>query len=255
MDKSPANPVLGGKLGTCFDVALLKDGNTYRMYFSWRPKKSIALLESQDGMHWSEPLVVLGPNEKTDWEAEVNRPVVVKKEDGYHLWYTGQAKGRSCIGYATSPDGKTWRRKGDHPVLSPQQSWEKVAVMCPYVIWDEPKQFRMWYSGGEQYEPDAIGYATSADGTTWTRNPSNPIFAADPKTAWEQHKVTACEVVKQGEWHLMFYISRVHQAPLSSSFAAAATLSGSNPNFRCSSFSGAEAPNVFIPMTRPASPT
>src|SRR5262245_21430177 len=41
----------------------------------------------------------------------------------------------------------------------------------------------------------------------------------------------------------------------SSSFAAAVTRSGSNPKCRCSSLSGAEEPNVFMPMTRPAAPT
>jgi len=41
----------------------------------------------------------------------------------------------------------------------------------------------------------------------------------------------------------------------SNSFAAAATCSGSNPNFLCSSLSGAEAPKVFMPMTRPDRPT
>src|SRR5262249_46830030 len=45
-----------------------------------------------------------------------------------------------------------------------------------------------------------------------------------------------------------------HDLP-SSSLAAAATRPGSNPNFSCSAFSGAEAPNVFMPMTRPALPT
>jgi len=123
------------------------------------------------------------------------------------MWYTGQAKGHSWIGAAASPDGKTWTRLSDKPVLSPEQPWEKVAVMCPHVVWDAQAQlFRMWYSGGEQYEPDAIGYATSADGLAWTRNKSNPVFAADPKTPWEQHKVTACQVVKQGDWWVMFYI-------------------------------------------------
>ena len=29
--KSPKSPVLGGDLGTCFDVTVLKDGDTYRM--------------------------------------------------------------------------------------------------------------------------------------------------------------------------------------------------------------------------------
>ena len=41
--KAKANPVLGGKLGTCFDMAVLKEGERYRMWFSWRPKKSVAL--------------------------------------------------------------------------------------------------------------------------------------------------------------------------------------------------------------------
>jgi predicted GH43/DUF377 family glycosyl hydrolase len=92
-------------------------------------------------------------------------------------------------------------------VLSPDQPWEKVAVMCPHVQWDESaKLFHMWYSGGEQYEPDAIGYATSPDGKAWTKFAGNPVFHSDPKHAWEQYKVTACQVVRQGGWQYMFYI-------------------------------------------------
>ena len=60
------NPVLGGELGTCFDVTLLREGDTYRMWFSWRPKQSVALVESRDGTHWSEPRIVLEPNRNTD---------------------------------------------------------------------------------------------------------------------------------------------------------------------------------------------
>ncbi len=45
--KYEGGPVLGGDLGTCFDVAMLRENETYRMWFSWRPKESIALVESQ----------------------------------------------------------------------------------------------------------------------------------------------------------------------------------------------------------------
>ncbi len=205
--KHAGNPVMGGKYGTCFDISVLKENN-YRMWLSWRPKKSIALVESADGIHWSEPpRIVLGPRKETGWEDDLNRPVVLKRADGYHMWYTGQAKGRSWIGYATSPDGVAWQRRSDKPVIASEQPWEKVAVMCPHVIWDEAaRQFRMWYSGGEQYEPDAIGYATSPDGLTWTKHAANPVFRPDPACAWEKHKVTACQVIKQGDWHLIFYI-------------------------------------------------
>ena len=207
--KFEGNPVMGGKYGTCFDISVLKEGDTYRMWLSWRPKKSIALVESKDGIHWSEPpKAVFGPRLETGWENDINRPYVLKRADGYHMWYTGQAKGRSWIGYATSSDGVTWKRMSDKPVLSPDQPWEKnIAVMCPSVLWDETaKQFRMWYSGGEQNEPNAIGYATSPNGLTWKKNESNPVFIADPNNPWEKHKVTACQVEKVGEWYVMFYI-------------------------------------------------
>ncbi len=205
--KSPGNPVLGGDLGTCFDVSVLKEGDAFRMWFSWRPRKSIALVESRDGIHWSKPLIVLGPNDRTDWEADINRPVVLRDGDTYRMWYTGQARGRSWIGYATSRDGKTWKRESDRPVLSAETPWEKVAVMCPHVIRDEPAGlYRMWYSGGEQYEPDAIGYATSRDGLTWEKHTTNPIFRPDPGSAWEKDRVTACQVVRRGDGYFMFYI-------------------------------------------------
>jgi predicted GH43/DUF377 family glycosyl hydrolase len=199
--------VLGGKLGTCFDVAVLRDGARYRMWFSWRPKKSVALTESEDGIHWSEPVIVLAPNPATKWEEDLNRPVVVKRGEEYHLWYTGQAGEKSWIGYATSPDGVHWNRMSRQPVLAAEAPWEKVAVMCPHVLWDEKTgRFRMWYSGGEQYEPDAIGYATSRDGLVWSKHPANPVFKSDPAIEWEKHKVTACQVVREGDWNVMFYI-------------------------------------------------
>ena len=178
------------------------------MWLSWRPRKSIALVESDDGIHWSgPPRIVLGPNPSSGWEDEVNRPVVLERDGTYHLWYTGQANGHSAIGYATSKDGVEWTRKSSRPVLAPDQPWEKVATMCPHVIWDpESRRFRMWYSAGDQYEPDAIGYATSPDGMTWQKDNDNPIFRPDPRQNWEQHKVTAVQVQKQGDWYLMFYI-------------------------------------------------
>ena len=176
------NPVLGGgDLGTVFDICVLKDSDSYKMYSSWRPQKSIALSTSKDGKNWSAPQIVLPPVEGSSWEADMNRPVVVYKDGLYHMWYTGQNDGKSWIGYAISKDGYNFERQSKEPVLSAEQPWEKVAVMCPHVIWDKHENiFKMWYSGGEQYEPDAIGYATSKDGLHWTKWDKNPIFKADP---------------------------------------------------------------------------
>ena len=205
--KYDGNPIIGGQYGTVFDIAVLHEGSKYRMWGSWRPKKSLALFESSDGIHWSAPEIVFGPNAATKWEEDINRPAVVKRADGYHLWYTGQANGHSWIGYAISPDGKLWKRMSAEPVLSADQPWEKVAVMCPHVIWDEStKLFRMWYSGGEQYEPNAIGYATSPDGLHWTKHSGNPIFGPGTEKVFDQSRVAGCQVVHHGGWHYIFYI-------------------------------------------------
>ena len=133
----------------------MKENDLYRMWLSWRPKQSVALVESRDGIHWSEPpQVVLGPNPETGWEEDINRPVVLKRDNAYHMWYTGQAKNHSYIGYATSPDGRIWKRMNNKPVLSPEAPWEKVAVMCPHVIWDvEARLFKMWYSAESNTSP------------------------------------------------------------------------------------------------------
>jgi len=151
------NPVLGGQYGTCFDIAVLRENGGYRMWVSWRPQRSIALVESRDGLDWSAPEIVLPPA-PTFWEEDINRPVVLKRADGYHMWYTGQAKGK--------------------------HSW--------------------------------IGYATSPDGLTWTKHAANPVFAGAPAIAWEQERATACQVVRHGDWHLMFYIGfrDIHHAQI-----------------------------------------
>lgn len=93
-------------------------------------------------------MVVLPPRKETAWEDDINRPIVLKRGNVYH----------------------------------------------------------MWYSGGEQYEPNAIGYATSPDGLEWTRQPDNPVFTGDPKISWEQNRVAGCQVIKQADGYVMFYI-------------------------------------------------
>ena len=212
--------MLGGKYGTCFDISVLKEGDRYRMWFSWRPKASIARVESRDGIHWSEPEIVLGPHQASGWEDDLNRPGVATTRfsplpqagegpgvraagtpttsnpgNVYHMWYTGFNRQGSSIGDATSTDGRRWKRMSGRPVLVAEMPWEKQCVMCPHVIWDERMGlFRMWYSAGERNEPNAIGYATSRDGLRWTKQRANPIFVSDPRHDWEKHKVTACQV-------------------------------------------------------------
>ena len=81
--KYGTKPVLGGdELGTCFDVYVTKtEGNRFRMDFSWRPEKALAVTFSDDGIHWTAPQITLPADETTGWEDKVNRNCVLKIGD------------------------------------------------------------------------------------------------------------------------------------------------------------------------------
>lgn len=73
--KLPENPLLGGELGTCFDIAMLRENDEILLYFSWRDKASIALCKSRDGIHWDEPRFCIRPRKaKEGREDDLNRP-------------------------------------------------------------------------------------------------------------------------------------------------------------------------------------
>ena len=210
------NPVLGDpvRLGTCFDVNVVKGKSAkFDMYFSWRPKKSIAVCSSDDGIHWTEPEIVLRPDSACGWEQIINRASVVRKDGKWHMWYTGQVlggrsrKGTSKVGYAVSDDGRVFRKVQQDPVMVAEATFEHDNVMCPHVIWDARRgAWRMWYSAGEQYEPNVNCYAESKDGIKWEKSPLNPVMAKGTRE-WEQNRVGGCEVhpLPDGTF-VMFYI-------------------------------------------------
>src|SRR5579859_2124084 len=84
--------------------------------------------------------------------------------------------------------------------------WERYdAVMTPCVIELDNDVLRMYYSGGESYEPDAIGVAHSYDGgVTWVKH-GDPIFYPDPYSSHDNYKVTSPHVVFHDGWYYLFY--------------------------------------------------
>ena len=205
------NPVFGGgELGTCFDLSVLKVNemsNKFAMYFSWRPKLGIGLTHSGDGFHWDKnPHVVLQGVPDT-WQREVNRPMVLKVHNKFYMWYTGQVQPEtSMIGFARSNDGINWQRL-DLPVLKPKLPWEAKSLMCSHVIYNEAKKtYYMYYSGGHQTEPYAIGHAISSNGIDWNRTQDEPIFLSNKTIEWEKDRVTCATVIYYGEYYYMFYI-------------------------------------------------
>lgn len=208
--KYKLNPVLGHDRNTIvFDpFVMIERNNLYRMYVSWRKPGKIALSLSTDGIKWSNLRTVLEKGNSSSWESIVNRASVLYKDGMYYMWYTGQSKRESKIGFAISKDGLSFK-KLDKPVLLPEYNYEKKSVMNPHVIFDKKEKiYKMWYSAGETYEPDVIGYATSEDGINWIKYKDNPIFIPNKnKSSLDSFKIGGCDVHKISDHlYLMFYI-------------------------------------------------
>lgn len=205
--KYKANPVFGNKKsGPVFDACVIMENKRYRMDFSYRDKKSCAVVFSDDGINWSEPIITLPPNPESGWEDDINRNCVLKADGMYKMWYTGQARGHSYIGCAESSDGINFERKVSEPVMISEYPWEKESVMNPCVLY-ENGIYRMWYSAGETYEPNVIAYAESTDGINWNKRRANPIFVRESDNSYEQDRIGGCCVLKTEDMgYLMFYI-------------------------------------------------
>lgn len=208
--KYGVSPVYGNeKTGPIFDPFVWKDDSVYKMCASERVSGSLVALQSYDGIKWNKIGVMLKPVKNT-WEDIVNRGCVVRIDNKYLLYYTGQSNvnmgGQSSIGIATSSDGINFKRICKKPILIPQTLVERQSVMNPCVLFDKNKKvFRMWYAAGETYEPDVICYAESRDGIHWKKHHS-PVLTKYERHEWEQFKVGGCQVLDTGKDYEMYYI-------------------------------------------------
>jgi predicted GH43/DUF377 family glycosyl hydrolase len=134
-------------------------------------------------------------------------PAVVFDGSVYHMWYSGaSATTPSQIGYATSPDGLSWTRASTLPVLEPgpSGSWDEAGVRAASVISDSGV-FKMWYTGFDADGHGRIGYATSPDGSTWTKDGANPVFDIGAPGTWDDFWVGEPAVVKDGSTYRLWY--------------------------------------------------
>ncbi|UCG68184.1 MAG: hypothetical protein JSV09_10200 [Thermoplasmata archaeon] len=142
------------------------------------------------------------------WEENyVWAPSVLYNGTAYQMWYTGDdvaTYGR--IGYATSPDGVTWTKYGGNPVLDlgPPDSWDDANLDYVAVLFNGTG-YQMWYSGDDGLIIN-IGYATSPDGITWTKYPSNPVLTIGISGSWDDYSVWQPTVVFDGLTFHMWYL-------------------------------------------------
>jgi hypothetical protein len=124
-----------------------------------------------------------------------------------------EAKPRQDVNVMTDGFGGVagWDRQG--VVLARSLPWESNLMQDPAIVYDQGggPRFKMWY--GSLWN---IGYATSEDGRTWTKNP-NPVVSQtldSESGALNQPSV----VYRDGVWHMTYFgvtregVGRIHYA-------------------------------------------
>ncbi len=154
---------------------------------------------SPDGVTWTKdtvnnPVLDMGPGGTWD-EGWVAPGSVIFNGSEYHMWYSGHGVTGSGVqfGHATSPNGVTWTKDPSNPVLINDTSWESTRIDAPMVIFDGTT-YRMWYTGGGQ-DDSQIGYATSEDGSVWTKYDNNPVLRKGSTGSWDVKSVAFCSVI------------------------------------------------------------
>jgi predicted GH43/DUF377 family glycosyl hydrolase len=234
-EKYGGNPVLNEGIAVSWDdggvgmpCVLLID-STYHMWYNgghegrWR----IGYATSADGTTWTKyagnPVLDVGPI--GSWtEKGVGGPNVIFDGSSYQMWIDGwSASDTICIGYATSFDGKIWTMHEDNPVLKPgPTSWDSRTVEDPNVFFDG-STYHMWYTGSSVLWWEwRIGYATSSDGITWTKNTGNPILTPD-MGKWDAQYTGFCNVLRDSVNSLfnMWYAGGTNSFPIKFGYATA----------------------------------
>ncbi|MDB5283630.1 MAG: hypothetical protein JWO06_2705 [Bacteroidota bacterium] len=152
MDRSNEDP-----FSISYPCVLFEDG-IYRMWYGsnlkWGKDQSemshvIKYAESNDAIHWCRTNQIHINMEKP-FEYAFSKPVVIKDDGGYRMWYSYRRSAPELdayrIGYAESKDGLSWTRKDEEAGITVSEGWDSEMIEYPY-IFDYKNERYMLYNG------------------------------------------------------------------------------------------------------------
>jgi len=119
---------------------------------------------------------ILEPGVKGQWDSWTLATMnVLKVGNTCHIYYEAGSKGviDFQIGHAVSTDGINWVKDPANPVIpfGQRDEWDGAETWDPFVLYEDGI-FKMWYGGTTMRKGRRdfqIGYATSRDGTHFTK--------------------------------------------------------------------------------------
>jgi predicted GH43/DUF377 family glycosyl hydrolase len=163
---------------------------------------------------WEGQAYCVWPGSPGSWDEGGHRlGDVVFDGSVYHMYLTGGTDMIPfatpwSVGHWTSIDRVIWTPDPANPVLEPgvSGSWDDHSIIDASVIYDG-MSFHMWYGAGRAGEPTWVGYATSADGSDWTKYEFNPLtgLGPGPPGAWDELGTAPSTVLDDGGNYHMWY--------------------------------------------------
>jgi len=143
-------------------------------------------------------------------------PCLVQTDTGYRLYYTGtrsiegSSDSRLGIGLAESPDGLSWSKHADNPMLArsmfSSNDWRGLSH--PAVVQEPDGSFTMFYIGHGSRVGDRVLRATSRDGVAWKRH--GPVITpvkveSDVSKQVERASITALAVRRETDGYVAYF--------------------------------------------------
>ncbi len=150
---------------------VLREGDTWHMWYvaggSWHPgpgkqlpNYSMKYLTSADGLNW--PGAGAPCFEPEGDEFGFGRPYVIREDGIYKMYYSIRTHSKKYrLGYAESPDGKSWQRKDAVMQLQPSPSGPDSDMMCYSAVFTAQGKTYLFYNGND-HGGTGILYAESA---------------------------------------------------------------------------------------------
>ncbi|MGA1812660.1 glycosyl hydrolase family 32 [Frondihabitans sp. 4ASC-45] len=125
---------------------------------------------------------------------------------------------RASVGHAVSTDLRSWTRVADALVHSDAPAFDDVATWTGSIVRHPDGRWFQFYTGTSMpggRNVQTVGYATSDDLLTWTKNPANPVLRADERWhhrlvdgGWDHEAFRDPWVFADGDGWTMFVTAR-----------------------------------------------
>ena len=164
---------------------------------------------------WAYQDVCVEPGDPGTWDS-ANHQVADVVFDGttYHLFAVG---GQTLLSFnspwsvghwtATNLNGP-WTEDPNNPVLEPEPgAWDGYTIYHAAVRYDGVN-FQMWYGAVDSYPGlISVGYATSANGSLWTKYAGNPLPGLTPGASgtWDDNGMFPGTVLFDGSKYGMWF--------------------------------------------------